>query len=96
MSYSISVPVGPSEKFDEALDNAIDNYDFAGTNPDGQDVVTVARAHIKELASLVAKDGQYIGASISGHANPDRNNEGTNYGRDSMTINIYQSSPPTT
>lgn len=92
MSYSISVSAVKVEDFDGAIDAAIDAYNWAGTNPDGELVARDVAELVKTIVGnrLVANPGQIVNVTIAGHANPKRDNEGTVYGRDSLSISVYQ------
>lgn len=95
MSYSVSVPATPVKDFDAALDAALDGYTWAN-NPPGEEVARKVAESVKAFVrdGLIAPEDGYVVASISGHANPDRNNEGTGYVRDDCSIRVAQVEAP--
>lgn len=98
MSYSISIPSGTVEDFAMNVDASMEAYDFAGTNPDGEQTARNAGEVAKIIVGkgLIANPGGYVSAHIGGHGNPNHDNEGTGYVRDCLMIQITQQAAPAT
>ncbi len=96
MSYNVAISNGKMEDFDAAVDVALAAYDWANTNPDGELTARNAGAVAKIIVGkgLIANPGGYLTAYISGHGNPNHDNEGTGYVRDCLTISLQQQAAP--
>lgn len=85
MSYSVTVPSGPAEEFDERLDVAID---AATIPPECHEQAYALFAAAKTLRRHVAPDGGVVGnCSISGHVS------GEGQSNSSIALSLYQLAP---
>lgn len=98
MSYSVSIPICRMEDFPEVVKAALDAYDWAHSNPDGEQTARNAGevATIIVGKGLIANPGGYLSGYIGGHGNPSHDNEGTGYVRDTLTITLSQAAAPAT